>query len=105
VTKDRDARELMVQLQREGVPTSVVNSAAEVFGDEVIVERDYWHALPHKVLGEFRLASAPITWSGDAAAPTLSAPLLGEHTHELWTKLLNKSEEQFEHLQSEGVLW
>jgi benzylsuccinate CoA-transferase BbsF subunit len=105
VTKDRDARELMVQLQREGVPTSVVNSAAEVFGDEVIVERDYWHALPHKVLGEFRLASAPITWSGDAAAPTVSAPLLGEHTHELWTKLLNKSEEQFEHLQSEGVLW
>ena len=83
----------------------MVNSAAEVFGDEVIVERDYWHALPHEVLGEFRLASAPITWSGDDAAPTSSAPLLGEHTHELWTKLLNKSDEQFEHLQSEGVLW
>lgn len=104
-TRERDARELMVELQREGVPTSVVNSAADVFVDEVLVERDFWHALPHEVLGDFRLASPPFTWSEDDVAPTSSAPLLGEHTYELWTKLLNKSEEQFEHLQAEGVLW
>jgi benzylsuccinate CoA-transferase BbsF subunit len=104
-TKDRDARELMEQLQHEGVPTSVVNTAADVFSDEVIVGRRFWRTLPHDVLGKFRVASPPFTWSGDDAGPTSSAPLLGEHTHELWTQLLNKTEGQFEHLQAEGVLW
>jgi benzylsuccinate CoA-transferase BbsF subunit len=105
VTKDRDARELMAQLQREGVPASVVNTAADVFSDGVIVDRRFWRTLPHEVLGEFRVASPPFTWSGGDAGPTSSAPLLGEHTHELWTQLLNRPEEQFEHLQAEGVLW
>jgi crotonobetainyl-CoA:carnitine CoA-transferase CaiB-like acyl-CoA transferase len=104
-TKDRDARELMGRLQRDGVPASVVNTAADVFSDEVIVDRDYWRALPHDVLGDFRVASPPFTWSGGGAAPVTAAPLLGEHTHEIWTQLLNKSDEEFDRLSAEGVLW
>jgi crotonobetainyl-CoA:carnitine CoA-transferase CaiB-like acyl-CoA transferase len=104
-TKDRDARELMGRLQREGVPASVVNTAADVFSDDVMVERGYWHALPHEVLGDFRVAGPPFTWSDGDASPVTSAPLLGEHTREIWTQWLNKSEEQFEHLSAEGVLW
>jgi benzylsuccinate CoA-transferase BbsF subunit len=104
-TKDRDARELMGRLQREGVPASVVNTAADVFSDEVIVDREYWSALPHDVLGDFRVASPPFKWSNGSAAPVTSAPLLGEHTRELWTQLLNRSEEEFELLSAEGVLW
>ncbi len=105
VTKERDARELMLQLQREGVPASVVNTAADVFGDEVILERGYWRSLPHGVLGDFRSGGAPFVMAGSDTGPTTSAPLLGEHTHEIWTQLLKKSEEQYELLQAEGVLW
>jgi benzylsuccinate CoA-transferase BbsF subunit len=104
-TKDRDARELMGGLQREGVPASVVNVAADVFSDEVIVERGYWRALPHEVLGDFRVASPPFTWSDGDAGPTRSAPLLGEHTLELWTQLLDRPEVEFEELRDQGVLW
>jgi benzylsuccinate CoA-transferase BbsF subunit len=104
-TKDRDARELMGRLQRVGVPASVVNTAADVFTDDVIVDRGYWRALPHDVLGDFRVASPPFAWLGGGAAPVTSAPLLGEHTHEIWTQLLNKSDEEFEFLSTEGVLW
>lgn len=104
-TKDCDARALMVLLQHEGVPSSVVNSAEDVFSDEVIVDRHFWRTLPHDVLGEFRVGSPPFNWFGDDAGPTSSAPLLGEHTYELWTQLLHKSEDQFEQLQAEGVLW
>jgi benzylsuccinate CoA-transferase BbsF subunit len=104
-TKDADARELMVLLQREGVPVSVVNTAADVFSDEAIVERHYWHALAHEVLGPFRVASPPFSWSEGGTAPVASAPLLGEHTFELWTQFLNKSDEEFDHLRDEGVLW
>ena len=104
-TLHRDGRELMDRLQNARVPASVVNSAGDVFSDPVIVDRGYWHALPHAVLGEFRTASPPFTWSDDDAVPTASAPLLGEHTREIWTGLLQRSGEEFDELESEGVLW
>jgi benzylsuccinate CoA-transferase BbsF subunit len=100
-----EAQHVMTLLQHEGVPASVVNTAEDVFRDGVIEDRQYWRALPHRVLGEFRVASPPFRWSEDDAAPTKSAPLLGEHTHELWTTLLHKSDDEFQALQSEGVLW
>ena len=104
-TSQRDTRELMDSLQRAGVPASGVNSAGDVFSDPVIIDRHFWYALPHAVLGDFRLASPPFVWSGEGGSPAASAPLLGEHTKEVWTNLLQRSIEDFEELQAEGVLW
>ena len=105
VTADLDATELMARLQHEGVPASVVNTAADVFSDPVIVDRGYWRTLPHEVIGDVRVAGPPFTWSGEDATPTAPAPLLGEHTLELWTSLLSRSAEEFEELQAAKVLW
>ena len=105
VTILHSARDLMTRLQAVGVPASVVNSAGDVFSDPTIEERQYWHALPHEVLGDFRLASPPFSWARGDASPTSSAPLLGEHTLTLWTEMLGRSAEEFEELRSEGVLW
>ena len=104
-TEHLDATELMSRLQREGVPASVVNTARDVFSDPVIADREYWRALPHEVIGEVRVASPPFTWSGEDAPPTTPAPLLGEHTFELWTNVLKRSEQEFEELQAAEVLW
>lgn len=104
-TLNRDGRELMDRLQEVRVPASVVNSAGDVFSDPVITDRNYWHALPHAVLGEFNIASAPFQWAVDDAIPTTSAPLLGEHTREIWTQMLNRSVEEFDELEAGGVLW
>jgi crotonobetainyl-CoA:carnitine CoA-transferase CaiB-like acyl-CoA transferase len=95
----------MARLQRAGVPASIVNTAKDVFSDPVIIDREYWHSLPHAVLGEFRVASPPFIWSHDDAIPVTSAPLLGEHTLELWTTLLQHNEEEFKELQDAGVFW
>jgi benzylsuccinate CoA-transferase BbsF subunit len=104
-TSHVDAQELMSRLQGEGVPASVVNTAEEVFSDPVIVDRGYWRTLPHDVLGEIRVASPPFTWSNDDASPSSAAPLLGEHTLELWTTMLKHNVEEFEELRAQGVLW
>ena len=104
-TVSRDARELMATLQRAGVPASVVNTAGDVFSDPVIIDRGYWRELPHEVIGVVRVAGPPFTWMVDDAAPTAAAPLLGEHTKEVWTNLLGRSGEEFEVLRDEGVLW
>ena len=104
-TRNFDGRELMMRLQRESVPASVVNTARDVFSDPVILERGYWRTLPHDVIGELRVASAPFTWSSGDVAPLTAAPLLGEHTKELWTTMLGRDVEEFEQLQREGVLW
>lgn len=105
VTSTSDVHELMRRLQDAGVPASVVNSAGDVFSDPVILDRGYWRTLPHEVIGEVEVASAPFTWSRDDATPQTAAPLLGEHTFELWTSLLHRTEEEFEMLRAEGVLW
>lgn len=104
-TANFDATELMSRLQHEGVPASVVNTAQDVFSDPVIVDRGYWRTLSHEVIGEVRVASPPFTWSGEDATPTAPAPLLGEHTLELWTNLLQRSVDEFEELQAAEVLW
>lgn len=104
-TQGRSAGELMTELQSVGVPASVVNTARDVFVDEVISERGYWRLLPHEVLGEFHYSSSSFVLSGDDTGPTEASPLLGEHTYEVWTTMLQKSEEEFQYLQSEGVLW
>jgi benzylsuccinate CoA-transferase BbsF subunit len=99
------AHDLMSRLQHAGVPASVVNTAKDVFTDPVIVDREYWHTLPHEVLGDFRVAGPPFSWSNDDASAMTSAPLLGEHTLDLWTNLLEHNEREFKELQDAGVLW
>jgi benzylsuccinate CoA-transferase BbsF subunit len=100
-----EARDLMNRLQAVQVPSSVVNSAADVYSDPTITEREYWHMLHHEVLGETLVAGPPFQWSDRDVSPRRAAPLLGEHTLEIWTDLLGRSVDSYERFVDEGVLW
>lgn len=102
---EHDPTILAAALQKVGVAASAVNDAADVYSDPVISSRRYWRTLCHEVLGEYRAASAPFVWSEMDAGPTTPAPLLGEHTREIWTGLLGRDEEEFVQFREDGILW
>ena len=103
-TADKDAYELMEELQRRGVPAGFVQSAREMLADEHLKERGYYVYLDHPEAGRtaydgppFRLSKTP----GELRSP---APLLGEHTEYVCKEILQLSDEEIADLLVAGVL-
>jgi crotonobetainyl-CoA:carnitine CoA-transferase CaiB-like acyl-CoA transferase len=104
-TADKDAYELMRDLQELGVPAGVVQSAREVLDyDEHIKERGYFRYLDHPETGRAAYDGPPAVLSktpGELRAP---APLLGEHTDYVCREILGLGDEEVADLLVEGVL-
>ena len=104
-TADKDAYELMRDLQSRGAAAGVVQSAREILDvDEHMKERGYYVYLDHPETGRaaydgppFKLSKTP----GELCAP---APLLGEHTEYVCKKLLGLGDEKIAELLVAGAL-
>ena len=95
--------EVMVRLQKAGVPAGVVKNAADMIDDPQLRKRNiYWPMEPSEMgmfthLGQsFQLSKTP----SKAYSPS---PLLGEHTEYVCTKILNMPDEEFIDLMQKGV--
>jgi benzylsuccinate CoA-transferase BbsF subunit len=100
-----DRRELAAALQAVHVPAWPVLSSSDLIDDPQLAARGFWRRLTHPVIGEMTAPAAPFQHDGERAGPERSAPLLGEHTHEVATSLLGLSETEIERLEAEQVLW
>ncbi len=104
-TADKDAYELMRDLQAGGVAAAVVQSARDILDhDEHIRERGYYKYLDHPETGQAAYDGPPAVLSktpGELRAP---APLLGEHTEYVCKEILGLTDEEMADLLVEGVL-
>ena len=103
-TQDKDAYELMSQLQAAGVPAGVVQKASDLFEDPQMVHRHHFWNLDHEEIGlhaydgpSFRLSKTP----GELRMP---APCLGQHNEYVYKELLGMSDEEVEDLTAQGAL-
>ena len=103
-TSDKEADDLMEELQRRGVAAGVIQSAREMLADEHLKERGYYVYLDHPEAGHtahdgppFRLSKTP----GKLRSP---APLLGEHTEQVCKEILGLSDEEIADLMVAGAL-
>jgi len=103
-TADKEADDLMEELQRRGVAAGVIQSAREMLADEHLKERGYYVYLDHPEAGHtahdgppFRLSKTP----GKLRSP---APLLGEHTEQVCKEILGLSDEEIADLMVAGAL-
>jgi crotonobetainyl-CoA:carnitine CoA-transferase CaiB-like acyl-CoA transferase len=104
-TADKDAYELMRDLQRQGVSAGVVQSAREILDhDEHIRERGYFAYLDHAETGRAAYDGPPAVLSKTPGKLRSPAPLLGEHTEYVCKEILGLGDEEVADLLVEGVL-
>jgi crotonobetainyl-CoA:carnitine CoA-transferase CaiB-like acyl-CoA transferase len=100
----RPAAHWLERLEAAGVPGGRIKTVAEVCESEHLMARGMVVRLSHKKAGPYTAMGVPIRlWDtpGRAVEP---APLLGQHTDEILTRLCRMSRRQVERLRTASVV-
>jgi crotonobetainyl-CoA:carnitine CoA-transferase CaiB-like acyl-CoA transferase len=103
-TADKDAYEVMEELQGRRLPAGVVQSAREMLADEHLKERGYYVYLDHPEAGHTAYDGPPFRLSKTPGKLRSPAPLLGEHTQQVCKEILDLSDDEIADLLVAGVL-
>lgn len=104
-TADKDAYEVMQDLQSRGVPAGVVQSARELLDvDAHIRERGYYVYLDHPEAGRSAYDGPPAVLSKTPGRLRSPAPCLGEHTEYVCKELLGLTDDEIAELMIAGAL-
>ena len=96
--------EWMDILVKAAVPCGPVNDMEHLFADPQVKHRNMIAEVPHPTIGTLRLGGIPIKYSETPGSIRRHPPLLGEHTDEVLTELMEYSTEKIEALRAEGVV-
>ena len=99
---DRD--ELVGRLRAVSVAAAPVLELAELQEDPHLRDRGVFAVVDHQITGPGTLATLPWIMSATPPAITRSAPLVGEHTHEVLQKTLNLTPAEIERLEASGAI-
>ncbi len=103
-TRDREAHQLVEELQEAGISAGLVARASDLFADPQFTHRGFFRRLPHEELGGHAVITHSFRVSGMAAGPFTGAPRLGEDTYAIARELLVMDDETFAELTASGVL-
>jgi benzylsuccinate CoA-transferase BbsF subunit len=95
--------EVMAQMQAAGVPSGVVENAADLYADPQLRQRGLFWPMHHSEMGLFTHLGANFELSETPAQPKMPSPCLGEHSEYVCTKILGMSDEEFVKLLQAGV--
>ncbi len=101
-TKTRE--EWLTGLEKVGVPCGPINDLEQLFDDPQVKARGTRINLPHTLAGTAPQVANPIKFSATELAYTHAAPVLGEHTLEILSGLLELDEEEIARLKGEGII-
>lgn len=102
---DRDAKELAATLQAAGVPASLVQDAEDVLDhDEHLQARGYYRFLDHAATALSAYDGPIVKLHGTPGELNAPAPLFGEQTFHVATRILGYSEDDVAQLVASGVL-
>lgn len=103
--KDYPRDELLERAQLLRLPYASVRNLEDLFGDEQLSARGYFHEVEHPELGRtFRYPGAPYLFNGSPWRVTRRPPLVGEHTGEILGGELGMGAEELAALAAEGVI-
>jgi crotonobetainyl-CoA:carnitine CoA-transferase CaiB-like acyl-CoA transferase len=91
------------RLDANDIPNAPINSVPEVFNDPQIKHMGIPKQIDHPRMGKTNLVGSPINLSGTPAQFFRPAPLLGEHTEEILTRL-GYGSETIKELRASGVV-
>lgn len=103
-TSNYKAEEIVKILQKEGIPSGIVQSAKDIANDEHLKERGFFISVKHPILGKLITDRQPIRFKDDELQTIKPAPLLGEHNRYVFIDLLGLKEEEFEKYKEKGII-
>jgi benzylsuccinate CoA-transferase BbsF subunit len=95
--------EVIARLTAAGVHVAPVEDMADLHTDPQLAARGFWQPVNHAVIGTYMAEGPAFRLSATPAQIASPAPLLGEHTEYVVTKLLGLSREEFERRQAVGA--
>ncbi len=103
-TIDFSPEEVMTRLQAAGVPSGVVENAADLYADPQLRQRNLFWPIEHSEMGMFTHLGTSLELSKTPAKAYMASPCLGEHNEYVLTTILGKTDEEFVELVASGVL-
>ncbi|MBI4207754.1 MAG: CoA transferase [Betaproteobacteria bacterium] len=91
-------------LEPLGVPCGPINRLDEVFANPQVQHRGLKVEVPHPLAGSVPLVANPIKFSRTPLRYDTPPPLLGQHTEEILSGLLGKTEAEIAALRGAGVI-
>ena len=104
VMRQRPKAQWLKALEDAKVPCGAINNLAEVFADPHVLERDMVTTWQHPVAGQVDLVSSPLKLSQTPVRRDLPPPLLGQHTDEVLSQLLQLDAQQLADLRQQKVI-
>ncbi|OGA72688.1 MAG: hypothetical protein A3G81_31310 [Betaproteobacteria bacterium RIFCSPLOWO2_12_FULL_65_14] len=102
-TLKHDKREVMEILGAVNVPGGAVFDTKELRDDPHLRKRGMFVTVKHPTRGDFTMPGWPVTMS-KSNVPVVAAPLLGQHTEEVFRQMLGYTPEQIAGLKAEKVI-
>jgi formyl-CoA transferase len=99
----RSKCEVMQALGDAGVPAGAVFDTNELLNDPFLRERGMFATIDHPVRGPVTIPGWPVHMS-ESHVPVASAPLLGQHTDEVYGGLLGYSTEELARLRTDKAI-
>ena len=105
--KDMTRREAFKFLADTGFPSAPVYEAHESMTDPHLLEREMWVEIDHPAAGMHKVPNFPVKFYRTPGEVVSAAPMLGQHTEEVLTTLLDYIPEQVKTLEKDGkiVCW
>jgi crotonobetainyl-CoA:carnitine CoA-transferase CaiB-like acyl-CoA transferase len=98
---DLSAEQVEARFGGPGLLAQRVRSFEEVFADPAIQAAGLFAEIDHAVAGRRHYPISPLDALGDSRRP---APLLGEHSEQVWCGLVGLDADTFHRLRQEGVI-
>lgn len=92
------------KLQAAGVPCGAIHDVGQALEHEVVAARDMVVSLQHPTAGLIRTTGVPVKLQNAPGAVRRPPPLLGQHTREVLTELLELDDDTIGRLCEDGVV-
>ncbi|MGE3148402.1 MAG: CaiB/BaiF CoA transferase family protein [Pseudorhodoplanes sp.] len=103
-TRTRDATDVMMTLQKAGVPCGMVQRGEDLFADPQLLARKLKHVVQHASMGEMPVTNIPIHFADAAFDAPRTMSNLGADNEHVYCGLLGYSREQLSAWEADGVV-
>lgn len=104
IFSQQDSNHWLDEFTKAGLPCGRINSVPEVFAHPQVIARDMILETQHASAGTLKLVGFPYKLSNTPAEIKSAPPMLGEHTEEILSSVLNYSVEEISSLRDKNAI-